>query len=241
MKRGIKERLLESSEENIRSFSVKLKVSDNPETVIGVRTPVLRKLAGSLKDEYSSFGALHEEMAELLPLYFEAKMAYVFAAVKMCRSEEEWLLFFKTILAHLDGWAVCDAVLSDVGKVLKKDVVRKAFESCFSLREGLPLYGIRVFLTIRMYYHKHGLENLDDILADINATKPFWNHLTIRQAVSWALATISIEEFEGILSKWYMPILRNGDRTEEEDLTIKLYKQKMKESRRIPREWCERL
>ncbi|MDO4790723.1 MAG: hypothetical protein Q3998_07140, partial [Porphyromonas sp.] len=172
-------------------------------------------MAASIKKEYSSFTAFHEEIERLLSLSFEAKMLYIFTAPILCHTDEDWSLFMQTILPKLDGWATCDAFLSDIGKNLKKDIVRTAFESCFSFHERLPLYGIRVFITTKMYYHKYRLESVEKILADVERTKPFWSYLTIRQAVAWTLATISIEEFETILDKWYLPIRNNENRSDE--------------------------
>ena len=101
--REIQEFLFKHADEKYRQFQSKLIPTVEPETVIGVRTPILRAIAKQIvKDE------MYGQFLESLPHdYFEENQLHAFIL-------SEWKDFQKTIegvctfLPFVDNWATCD-------------------------------------------------------------------------------------------------------------------------------------
>lgn len=92
-------------DEGYKSFHKKLIPNIDPELIIGIRTPVLKKYADNLfKTQESSLF-----LKELPHKYYEENNLHVFLLSKIkdfdrCIAEVEWFLPF------IDNWATCDGL-----------------------------------------------------------------------------------------------------------------------------------
>ena len=99
----IEERLYAQQDEKYRDFQVKLIPTVDPETVIGVRTPELRKLARELlkKADFDAFlGALPHR-------HFDENQLHAFILSGM-KNYEECMAGVCAFLPFIDNWATCD-------------------------------------------------------------------------------------------------------------------------------------
>ena len=99
----IEERLFELRDEKYRDFQIKLLPTVDPETVIGVRTPELRKLAKELlkKDDIDIFlGALPHG-------HFDENQLHAFILSGM-KDYEKCMSGVCGFLPYIDNWATCD-------------------------------------------------------------------------------------------------------------------------------------
>lgn len=120
--------LFENQDLKYRDFHAALVPNISKDTIIGVRVPVLRKLAKeffksvqscSVKDSAQLF-----KFFDKLPhKYFEENQIHLMM-VTMIKDYEECLARTEQFLPYIDNWAVCDgktpkALMSDVSRFLK--------------------------------------------------------------------------------------------------------------------------
>ncbi len=101
----IRAHLLSLAEEEYRSFMLPLLPTVTPERVIGVRTPLLRKLARDLRRDGSALSF----MADLPHLYQEENMLHGILLAEM-READALYPALEVFLPFVDNWAVCDSL-----------------------------------------------------------------------------------------------------------------------------------
>jgi len=112
----MKNRLLAQQDIPYRDFQRKLIPNIAPETIIGVRTPELRKLAKEIakKKEVGAF------LQSLPHETFEENQLHAFL-IEQVKDFDSCLAFVNRFLPFVDNWATCDQL---VPKALAKDKVR---------------------------------------------------------------------------------------------------------------------
>ncbi len=114
----IKERLFELRDEKYKEFQVKLIPTVDPETVIGVRTPELRKLAKELskRDDIDAF-------LDALPHYhFDENQLHAFILSGM-KDYDRCMSGVCAFLPYVDNWATCDQMSPKVFRKNKDDLL----------------------------------------------------------------------------------------------------------------------
>ncbi len=106
-KQDIINRLYELRDEKYRDFQAKLIPSVDPETIIGVRTPDLRRLA-KLIDAHLIFEGLPHK-------YFEENQLHAFA-LSLIKDFDECVHKTDEFLPFVDNWATCDQLSPKVFK-----------------------------------------------------------------------------------------------------------------------------
>lgn len=101
----IRDTLFELQDLKYKDFHAKLIPTVDSSTVIGVRVPVLRKLAKELIRN----GA-HDDLLEGLPhKYYEENMLHALI-VNEIKDYDDALMRVKELLPYVDNWAVCDSL-----------------------------------------------------------------------------------------------------------------------------------
>ena len=101
-----------------RDFQAKLIPSAAPDTVIGVRTPDLRKLAKALaKDE-----GIGDFLKDLPHQYFDENQLHAFVISEM-KDFEKCMAHLEQFLPFIDNWATCDQLSPKVFKKHKKELL----------------------------------------------------------------------------------------------------------------------
>ncbi len=109
----IEGRLFELRDEKYRVFAASLMPTVPPQTVIGVRTPALRKYAAEI-----SGTPLAEEFMSVLPhRYYEENNLHAFLIDKI-KAPGRALSEVERFLPYVDNWATCDGMTV---KALEKD------------------------------------------------------------------------------------------------------------------------
>lgn len=99
----IRERLTAYADEGYRAFQCSLMPTVDPATVLGVRTPVLRRMAKELR-ETAGGTAL---MADLPHACFEENQLHAFL-IESIRDFDEAVTATDAFLPYVDNWATCD-------------------------------------------------------------------------------------------------------------------------------------
>ena len=100
---GIQTELFAMQDKAYRDFQVKLIPNIDPESIIGVRTPELRKFAKKLakNDKMMDF------LAELPHRYFDENQLHAFLLSEM-KDYTQVLTELERFLPYIDNWATCD-------------------------------------------------------------------------------------------------------------------------------------
>ena len=113
----IRKLLMEYQDVKYKEFQSKLILGVSPEKVIGVRTPILRKMAKELeKREAELF------LSELPHTYFEENQLHGFILSEL-KSFEECVEKLEKFLPYVDNWATCDQTSPKVFKKNKEKLL----------------------------------------------------------------------------------------------------------------------
>ncbi len=97
------ERLAARRDDEYRDFQSKLVPNIPKETILGVRTPDMRKIAKEIKGTKEA----EEFLKELPHHYYEENLVHFFL-IAMIRDFDECLRAVETFLPYVDCWPVCD-------------------------------------------------------------------------------------------------------------------------------------
>ena len=133
------ERLAACGSEKYRDFQSKLVPNIPKETILGVKTPDMRRIAKEIKGTKEA----EEFLTELPHKYYEENLVHFFL-IAMIRDFDECVKAVETFLPYVDCWPVCD---QSSPKVFTKDhdkllpLIKKwiSSEHVYSVRFGLRM------------------------------------------------------------------------------------------------------
>ena len=191
----IRKNLLSMAEEKYRDFSSKLMPTVEKSRVIGVRTPLLRKLAKEL-DNYEDF------MSALPHKYFEEDNLHAF----LIEREKDFDICIKKIdefLPFVDNWATCDSMKP---KVLKK-YPQKLLEHITRWLGSEYVYAVRFSINLLMsfYLEENFCTEYLTLVANVKSEEYYINMMR-----AWYFATALAKQYEhtvpyienNLLDKW---------------------------------------
>ena len=221
---AIREALLSHADNGYKAFMCPLMPTVNPDTVMGVRTPVLRRMAKELRGTAGG-----EALMDDLPhTYFEENQLHAF----LIEQEKDFVAAIAAVDAFLpfvDNWATCDQLspkafkghFAELSPHIRRWMADPAPYTCRFGLEMLMRYGLQadfdpLFLSEAAHLSITGRE-----------------HYYVRMMVAWFFATALTYQYEAAL-----PYLTEGCLpTWTHNKTI----QKACESYRIPPERKARL
>ena len=116
----IRSELFELQDIKYRDFQSKLIPSVSPELIIGVRTPVLRKMAKKLSGQET----MKEFLNDLPHRYFEENQLHAFI-VSGVRDFERCAEETDRFLPYVDNWATCDQMSPKVFRKHKEEILQR--------------------------------------------------------------------------------------------------------------------
>ena len=183
----IQQRLFELQDTAYRDFQAKLIPGRDPENMIGVRTPALRKLAKELakRDDIDSF------LQELPHAYFDEDQlhAFIISENKDFASCVEQIECF---LPFIDNWATCDQLSPKVFGKHKQELlpyIRKWIGSS-------ETYTVRFAIGMLM---SHFLDaDFDPVYPEMVAS--VWSEeYYINMMIAWYFATALAKQYDAVL------------------------------------------
>ena len=135
----VSERLAELGSEKYRDFQSKLVPGIPKETILGVKTPDMRKIAKEIRGTKTAEAFL----AELPHQYYEENLVHFFL-IAMIRDFDECVKAVESFLPYVDCWPVCD---QSTPKVFSKNhekllpLIRKwiGSEHVYTVRFGIRM------------------------------------------------------------------------------------------------------
>lgn len=189
----VTERLLSLADEGYRQFQIPLMPTVDPQRVIGVRTPILRKLAKELAGT-----AEGEAFLRALPhTYYEENNLHAFL-VEQIRDYDTCIAAIDAFLPYVDNWSTCDGWSP---KVLKKHPVELLCQIREWMASDLP-YTVRfgIGMLQRHFLDDRFSPEYLDWVAAVDREEYY-----VRMMVAWYFATALAKQYETTL-----PYIQNG-------------------------------
>lgn len=189
----IQARLLELQDLKYKNFNCKLIPTVNPDTVIGVRTPALRKLARELSKD-PEIG----EFLKILPHnYYEENNLHGFL-IETIKDYDTVIRMLEEFLPYVDNWATCDLMSP---KVFQKHLPELYGEIQRWLKSGRT-YTVRFGIEMLMSFYL-GNEFRPEILELVASVQS--EEYYVRMMIAWFLATALVKQYDATL-----PMIENG-------------------------------
>ena len=183
----IRRELLSLQDEKYRQFQAKLMPTVDPEKMIGVRTPELRRYAKQLIKS----GEASDFIKQLPHDYFDENQLHAFI-ISDIKEYDRCISEVKRFLPHVDNWATCDQLSPKVFKKHKAELlmeIKKWIKSkeTYTIRFGIGML-MQHFLDedFRPEYPK--------MVVDVKSDEYYVNMMR-----AWYFATALAKQYEQVL------------------------------------------
>ena len=212
----IREVLLVNAEEKYKAFQGTLIPTQERGYMLGVRVPVMRKLA----KEFSKRGDIELFLNDLPHVYYEENALHSFV-IEQIKDYDRCMAETERFLPYIDNWGICDCFSP---KVFKKNLP-DLFDRCKAWLQSAQTYTVRYGLVMLLKHfltEEYAAETLS-MAADVDSEEYY-----INMAASWLFA-----EAVGKCPDLAIPYFENGClKTEVHNKAI----QKSVESKRVSHE-----
>ncbi len=120
MQSYISNKLFELEDLSYKDFHSKLIPTINPERIIGVRTPALRKFAKEIADSQEAA----EFLKQLPHTYYEENNLHALLIAQR-KDYDACVVLLKKFLPYVDNWATCDGMSPKVFKKHKEELLEE--------------------------------------------------------------------------------------------------------------------
>lgn len=136
---AITQKLFELADAKYRDFQANLLPTVDKATIIGVRTPALRKLA----KEMAGSAKAAAFMLELPHTYYDENQLHTFL-ISFCKDYDICIAQIKAFLPYIDNWATCDQLSPKILQKNPEDLVLHikkwlASEHTYTIRFGMKM------------------------------------------------------------------------------------------------------
>lgn len=183
----IREALFAKQDTAYRDFQAKLIPTIDRETVIGVRTPELRKMAKQFAKQ-KEIGAF---LAELPHSYFEENQLHAFIIAErkdFAQCMEELTAF----LPYVDNWATCDQMSPKVLKKHRQELMPYIREWIASDETYTVRFGVRMLM-------EHFLDEDFDLAYPGMVSEIRSEEYYVNMMIAWYFATALAKQYEAVL------------------------------------------
>ena len=186
----ITEQLITMKDEVYKNFHGKLMPTINPDTILGVRVPLLRKFSNQLSKSFSK-EEIERFMSELPHRYYEENNIHAFLIEKI-NDYDECIAALDKFLPYVDNWATCDMMNP---KIFKKNT-HKLFDKIEEWMSSSHVYTIRfgIGMLMRFYLDDNFSTQYLDMVANIVSDEYYVNMMK-----AWFFATALAKQYEATL------------------------------------------
>lgn len=170
-----------------RDFHSKLMPTIDPDKIIGIRTPVLRKQVKELAKRPD----ISEFMETLPHTYYEENNLHAFL-IEQIKDYEECVKKLERFLPYVDNWATCDSMTPKVLKKHKAELLDRitvwlASNHVYTIRFGIEM-------LMKFYLDEDFEEKYLDWVAAIRSDEYYVNMM-----IAWYFATALAKQYEATL------------------------------------------
>lgn len=183
----IREKLFALRDEKYKKFNTALIPTVDPDTVIGVRTPDIRKLA---KECYNS-GNYQDFLNSLPHRYFEENNLHGYI-VEQIKDYQTCLNEIEKLLPYIDNWATCDTISPNVFKKNKDKLLPRIDEWLNSQKTYVIRFGVCMLMKhfLDEDFHESTLKKV----AKIKSCEYY-----VKMVVAWFFATALTKQYSATL------------------------------------------
>ncbi len=179
--------LFSMRDESYRDFQSALIPTVNKETVIGVRTPALRKYARELAKREN----VEEFLSDLPHLYFEENNLHFFI-IEQTADFETCLNQVQAFLPYVDNWATCDQACPRAFRRHKQELLPFIREWMKSERTYTVRYGLGMLM--RLFLDEDFSVEYPEMAAAVQSEEYYVNMM-----VAWYFATALAKQYDAVL------------------------------------------
>ena len=177
----------ERKEEAYGQFQTKLIPTINPDSVIGVRTPELRKLAKTFAKREDCI----EFLKQLPHTFFEENQLHSFI-VSLNKDFDSCVLQVEEFLPYIDNWATCDQLSPQIFKKEKEKLLPYIDKWLHSEHTYTIRFGIGMLMA--HFLDEHFQESYAQRVLEIQSEEYYINMMR-----AWYFATALAKQYECIL------------------------------------------
>lgn len=176
--------LFENRDLKYKKFHSRLIPNIEPERVIGVRTPVLRKIAQSFRDTEE-----RSEFLKILPhMYYEENNLHAFF-IEQITDFDECVCELNRFLPYVDNWATCDSMRPKCFKKNKEKLIAVIKEWI----KSEDVYTVRFSIEMLMVYYLDDEFRIEypELVGSIQSEEYYINMM-----IAWYFATALAKQWD---------------------------------------------
>lgn len=183
----IQKKLFSFQDKEYGNFNAKLIPNVDSKKIIGVRTPIVRKIASEIykNDDYADF------INNVPHLYHEENNLHAFIIEKI-KDYDVLIYELERFLPYVDNWATCDSMKPKVLKKHPEKTKEKAVEWINSCETYTVRYGIGVLMNY--FLDENFTPDILKIVSEINSDEYY-----VKMMISWFFATALAKQYEQTL------------------------------------------
>ena len=183
----VQDRLFAMQEIPYRDFSRKLVPTVDPDSIIGVRVPLIRTFAKEIKNTETA----EQFLSDLPHRYLEENHLHAFLLAQM-RDYSACIAALDQFLPYIDNWAVCDSLRPSAFKThhteLRQDIARW-------LADPHP-YTVRFAIEMLLVHFLDAEFSPDDLDAVADIDRPEYY---VQMMAAWYFATALSKQYDAAL------------------------------------------
>ena len=187
IKDRIREELFSMQDKKYRDFQAKLIPTVDPETVIGVRTPQMRKLAKCLYKETDP-EELEVFLNEMPHKYFDENQLHAFL-ISEEKDYDRCVAQVNDFLPYIDNWATCDQLSPKVFRKHRGELLSQIREWISSDRTYTIRFGIGMLM--QHYLDEDFEPSYPEMVAQVRSEEYYVNMM-----IAWYFATALAKQYE---------------------------------------------
>lgn len=187
LQEAIQTRLFELQDLKYKEFQCKLMPTVKPETVIGVRTPELRKFAR----EFSKTPQAMEFLKTLPHTYYEENNLHGFL-IETIKDYDAAIAAVEAFLPYIDNWATCDLISPKIFKKHLPELYEKIKVWLKSDHTYTVRFGIGMLMSF--YLDDEFEPEMLDLVAGVHSQEYYINMM-----IAWYFATSLAKQYDAAL------------------------------------------
>ncbi|MBR5369988.1 MAG: DNA alkylation repair protein [Bacilli bacterium] len=183
---SIKEKLFKLQDKKYQEMQFKIIPNIDNSTIIGVRTPEIKKLAKDVvKGDYKSF------LEELPHRYFDENQLHAFI-ISEIKDYDECINYINKFLPYIDNWATCDTLIPKVFKKNTDKLIIEVKKWIKSKEDYTIRYGIGTLM--RFYLNDEFKEEYLELVSKIKS-----NEYYVNMMIAWYYATALAKQYNSTI------------------------------------------
>lgn len=183
----IRSELFKLQDKKYRDFNGKLLTNIDKETMIGVRTPELKKYAKKLIKE----GKTEEFLNELTHKYYDENQLHIFILSEI-KDFERCIKEVNKFLPYVDNWATCDQLSPKIFKKHRKELL----EYIKKWIKSDKTYTVRFAIGMLM---EHFLDDDFELIYPEMVAEVRSDEYYINMMIAWYFATALAKQYEAVV------------------------------------------